>query len=36
VARKGLDKLSWDVMNYLEEQRGDEGEGLENDEFPAD
>ncbi len=36
VARKGLDKLSWDVMNYLEEQRGDEGEGLENDDFPAD
>ncbi|NBB93900.1 MAG: GTPase ObgE [Gammaproteobacteria bacterium] len=34
VARKGLDKLSWDVMNYLEEQRG--GEGQEDDEIPVD
>jgi len=36
VARKGLDKLSGDVMNYLEEQRRDDGEGLESDQIPAD
>lgn len=34
VARKGLDRLSWDVMNYLEEQRGDERQ--EDPESPAD
>lgn len=36
VARKGLDKLSGDVMNYLEQQRRDDGEGLESDQIPAD